>query len=210
VFIDEIDSLCGNRSDGENDSARRIKTEFLVQMQGVGKTNDGILVLGATNTPWDLDPAIRRRFEKRVYIPLPEPIARRQMFKIHIGDTPIEADLDFDTLAEKTEGFSGSDISVVVRDALMQPIRRMSAATYFKKVRNPDSSGAAEVYLPCNPNEKGAEKKSLMDIDAHLLGSPKISMQDFDDVLETAKPSVSPHDIVRQEEWTAEFGQEGS
>ncbi len=60
-----MDSLCGSRSEGENDSARRIKTEFLVQMQGVGKGNDGILVLGASNVPWELDPAIRRRFEKR-------------------------------------------------------------------------------------------------------------------------------------------------
>ena len=62
IFIDEIDSLCGARGQGENDSARRIKTEFLVQMQGVGKSHDGILVLGATNTPWSLDPAIRRRY----------------------------------------------------------------------------------------------------------------------------------------------------
>ena len=67
IFIDEIDSLCGARGEGENDSARRIKTEFLVQMQGVGKTHDGILVLGATNTPWSLDPAMRRRFEKRIW-----------------------------------------------------------------------------------------------------------------------------------------------
>lgn len=84
IFIDEIDSLCGSRSEGENESARRIKTEFLVQMQGVGKGNAGILVLGATNTPWELDPAIRRRFEKRVYIPLPEAPARKTMFKVHI------------------------------------------------------------------------------------------------------------------------------
>lgn len=63
IFIDEVDSLCSSRSDTESESARRIKTEFLVQMQGVGNDNDGILVLGATNTPWVLDSAIRRRFE---------------------------------------------------------------------------------------------------------------------------------------------------
>ncbi|CAN0571598.1 unnamed protein product, partial [Ectocarpus sp. 12 AP-2014] len=79
--------MCGSRSEGENDSARRIKTEFLVQMQGVGNTHDGILVLGATNVPWELDPAMRRRFEKRIYIPLPEPEARSIMFKLHLGDT---------------------------------------------------------------------------------------------------------------------------
>ena len=62
VFIDEVDSLCGSRSEGENDSTRRIKTEFLVQMQGVGTDMNGVLVLGATNVPWELDNAIRRRF----------------------------------------------------------------------------------------------------------------------------------------------------
>ena len=62
IFIDEVDSLCGSRSEGENDSSRRIKTEFLVQMQGVGNDMDGVLVLGATNVPWELDNAIRRRF----------------------------------------------------------------------------------------------------------------------------------------------------
>eukprot|EP00475_Leptophrys_vorax_P033941 TRINITY_DN541_c0_g1_i1.p1 TRINITY_DN541_c0_g1~~TRINITY_DN541_c0_g1_i1.p1 ORF type:complete len:449 (-),score=149.24 TRINITY_DN541_c0_g1_i1:56-1348(-) len=211
IFIDEIDSLCGNRSDGENDSARRIKTEFLVQMQGVGKSNDGILVLGATNTPWDLDPAIRRRFEKRVYIPLPEAIARKTMFKIHIGATPCDLeDEDFDYLAEKTEGFSGSDISVVVRDALMEPVRRMSTATHFKRIPNPDGSDPPQVYVPCKPGDRGAERISLMDIDGNMLGTPKISKADFEVVFESAKPSVSQNDIVRQEEWTQEFGQEGS
>lgn len=59
VSADEVDSLCSSRSDNESESARRIKTEFLIQMQGVGNDNDGILVLGATNIPWVLDAAIR-------------------------------------------------------------------------------------------------------------------------------------------------------
>lgn len=88
IFIDEVDSLCGSRSEGENETSRRIKTEFLVQMQGVGNDNDGILVLGATNVPWELDPAIRRRFERRIYIPLPEIQARTGQFKIRLGHTP--------------------------------------------------------------------------------------------------------------------------
>ena len=61
IFIDEVDALCGSRSENESESARRIKTEFLVQMQGVGNDNNGVLVLGATNIPWTLDAAIRRR-----------------------------------------------------------------------------------------------------------------------------------------------------
>ena len=101
IFIDEIDSLCGSRSEGENDTSRRIKTEFLVQMQGVGNDNDGLLVLGATNVPWELDPAVRRRFEKRIYIPLPDVEARKYMFNLRIGDTPHNlTPNDFQALAD--------------------------------------------------------------------------------------------------------------
>jgi vacuolar protein-sorting-associated protein 4 len=88
IFIDEIDSLTGKRSDGENESTRRVKTEFLVQMQGVGNNMEGVLVLGATNIPWGLDPAIRRRFEKRIYIPLPEIEARAVMVYNLLKGTP--------------------------------------------------------------------------------------------------------------------------
>lgn len=133
IFIDEVDSLCSARSDNESESARRIKTEFLVQMQGVGNDNDGILVLGATNIPWVLDAAIRRRFEKRIFIPLPEEHARQVMFKIHLGDTAhVLTEENLRELSRKTEGYSGADISIIVRDALMQPVRKVQNATHFK------------------------------------------------------------------------------
>lgn len=133
IFIDEIDSLCSSRSDNESESARRIKTEFLVQMQGVGTDTEGILVLGATNIPWVLDSAIRRRFEKRIYIPLPEEHARLVMFKLHLGDTSHTlTEEDLRQLAKRTEGYSGADISVCVRDALMMPVRKVQTATHFK------------------------------------------------------------------------------
>lgn len=133
IFIDEVDSLCSSRSENESESARRIKTEFLVQMQGVGNDTEGILVLGATNIPWVLDSAIRRRFEKRIYIPLPEEHARLVMFKIHLGNTAhVLTEDNLKNLAKNTEGYSGADISIIVRDALMQPVRKVQTATHFK------------------------------------------------------------------------------
>jgi vacuolar protein-sorting-associated protein 4 len=110
IFIDEIDSLCGSRSEGESDATRRIKTEFLVQMQGVQTRSDGLLVLGATNIPWELDPAIRRRFEKRIYIPLPEAAARTRIIELNLGDeTPHTlTQPDFNQLGHLCEGMSGS------------------------------------------------------------------------------------------------------
>lgn len=104
-------------------------------MNGVGHDDTGILVLGATNIPWQLDGAIKRRFEKRIYIPLPESDARRRMFELNVGNTPCQlTNKDYKYLGEITEGYSGSDIAVVVRDALMQPVRKVLSATHFKKV----------------------------------------------------------------------------
>lgn len=80
IFIDEVDSLLSAREGAEEqDVSKRVKTEFLVQMQGVRSVNQNLLVIGATNLPWMLDPAIRRRFEKRIYIPLPSYSARFDM-----------------------------------------------------------------------------------------------------------------------------------
>lgn len=135
IFIDEIDALCGPRGEGESEASRRIKTELLVQMDGVGKDSKGVLILGATNIPWQLDAAIRRRFQRRVHISLPDKPARMRMFELAVGSTPCELkQADFKNLGELSEGYSGSDISIAVQDALMQPVRKIQTATHYKKV----------------------------------------------------------------------------
>jgi vacuolar protein-sorting-associated protein 4 len=212
VFIDEVDSLASARSDGENESSRRLKTEFLVQMQGVGVDMDGVLTLGATNCPWDLDPAIRRRFQKRIYISLPKGPARAIMFKIHIGTTPCSlVDADYELLGEKTKGFSGSDIGTLVNDALMEPVRKMQSATHFVKTKHVEPE-FEYAWLACSPNTPGAQKMRLMEIDAEeqdKVLAPQLSQRDFLSVLQRVKPTVSEKDISRQIAWTKEFGQEG-
>ncbi|KAK6628746.1 Vacuolar protein sorting-associated protein 4 [Polyplax serrata] len=211
IFIDEIDSLCSSRSDNESESARRIKTEFLVQMQGVGNDMDGILVLGATNIPWVLDSAIRRRFEKRIYIPLPEEPARLTMFKLHLGSTRHTlTDEDLRQLAAQTDGYSGADISIVVRDALMQPVRKVQTATHFVRVRGPspiDPSVIVDDLLsPCSPGVKGAIEMNWMDVPGDKLYEPPADMLRS---VATSKPTVNAEDLKKLDQFTSDFGQEG-
>lgn len=214
IFVDEIDSLCGARSEGESESARRVKTEFLVQMNGVGKDTDGVLVLAATNIPWQLDAAIRRRFEKRIYISLPDAPARARIFQIHLGDTPHQLTMkDFTVLGQRTEGFSGSDISILVRDAMMQPVRAVQTATHFKTVSGPDRNNPSVMrhdYLtPCSPGDPQAVEMTWMQVDGEKLKEPEIDFNDFLKSLKIAKPSVGDEDIEEHVKWTSEYGQEG-
>lgn len=203
IFIDEIDSLCGSRSEGENETSRRIKTEFLVQMQGVGNDNDGILVLGASNVPWELDPAIRRRFEKRIYIPLPEVHARVVQFKIRLGKTPHNlSEEDFIELAKATDGYSGSDITVVVKEAMMMPVRRCQTATKFRKT--PDG-----MFEPTYPSDPSGIEMTLFQVEPAKLKAPDATTEDFFQAIARIRPSVSPADLDRQIEFTSNFGQDG-
>lgn len=214
IFIDEIDALCSARSDSESESARRIKTEFLVQMNGVGNDVDGVLVLAATNIPWQLDSAIRRRFEKRIYIPLPEAPARASMFPIHLGNTPHRLTQDdFKKLGAMTEGYSGSDISIVVRDAMMQPVRSVQTASHFKRVSGPSRENPSVIvhdYLtPCSPGDPDATEMTWVDVPGDKLKEPEIGYNDFAKSLKSVRPSVSPEDITEHTKFTEDFGQEG-
>jgi len=212
VFIDEIDSLCGSRSDGENDSTRKIKTEFLVQMEGVGNNQSGVLILAATNLPWSIDQAMRRRFEKRIYIPLPDAMSRTKMFQIHIGNTPNNlTKQDLRELGTITEGYSGSDIKTAVRNGLMEPIRYCKAAKFFKKVNEikNDKNENIELLSPCEKNDVGAIPMTLNDLKGEQLLPPILTVEDFKKALKTSKASVSKEDLEEYNKFTSTYGSSG-
>lgn len=219
IFIDEIDSLCSTRSDSESESARRIKTEFLIQMDGIGKDAEGILVLAATNIPWTLDAAIRRRCEKRIYIPLPDAGARYKMFKMHLAKISHSLnDHELKRLADRTDGYSGSDIAIVVRDAMMQPIRIIQDATHFKPILAPprdNPHGPPQQFLtPCSPGEAdrgvtGVVEEAWTEIEPDRLYEPKVAYRDIIGALTRNRASVNRDDLERYEKFTHDFGQEG-
>jgi len=180
-------------------------------MQGVGNDNDGILVLGATNIPWVLDSAIRRRFEKRIYIPLPEAHARTYMFKLHMGNTPAEVTEDeYRDLGDRSEGYSGADISIVVRDALMQPVRKVQTATHFLTVTGVKNDETRhDLLTPCSPGTRGAKEMTWMDVDGEKLLEPVVTYKDMLKSLATQKPTVNAEDLVKLEQFREDFGQDG-
>ncbi|KAJ1470552.1 katanin-like protein, partial [Baffinella frigidus] len=145
IFVDEVDSLCSARGGAnEHEASRRIKSEFLVQMDGMNSVTgpeDGgaasrmVMVLAATNFPWELDEAMRRRLEKRIYIPLPDEAARPALFDINLHGIDLADDLDLALLAKKTEGYSGSDITNICRDASMMSMRRITAGLSLEDLK---------------------------------------------------------------------------
>lgn len=125
IFIDEIDSLLSQRSDDDRESSRRLKTEFFVQMDGARTSGEErILVIGATNRPQELDDAARRRFVKRLYVPLPEYEGRVELVRNLIKKEKSDLDDDeIDRIAQMTDGYSGADLTNLCREAALGPIR---------------------------------------------------------------------------------------
>ena len=122
LFFDEIDALSGKREAAQSSFERMVINQFLTEMDGLSSVNENVLVIGATNIPWGVDPALRRagRFTAKVYIPPPDREARKSIFKASLKGKPIEG-IDFDKLAELTEGYSSADISAIAVDASKIP-----------------------------------------------------------------------------------------
>ncbi|XP_052196695.1 ATPase family AAA domain-containing protein FIGL1 [Diospyros lotus] len=178
IFVDEIDSLLSQRkSEGEHESSRRLKTQFLIEMEGFDSVNEQILLIGATNRPQELDEAARRRLTKRLYIPLPSSDARAWiirnllekdgLFKLSMEDT--------DTICKLTEGYSGSDMKNLVKDASMGPLREAL--------------------------RQGIEITKLKKEDMR-----PVTLQDFENALQEVRPSVSSNELGIYEEWNKQFG----
>jgi|WetSurMetagenome_2_1015567.scaffolds.fasta_scaffold00184_8 vacuolar protein-sorting-associated protein 4 len=208
VFIDEIESIlpsrsgggggAGNGGDSSSNHMDRVVTEFLKQLDGLGIDNEGVLMLAATNIPWQIDAAALRRFDRRIYVPLPGPEARAKMLSpdlMQIGGTPQQV-ID---LVAATEGYSGSDIKNLLKEGSMRSLRRVLDATHFCPA--PNEVGAV---VPCDPDTPGAVACSYAAWkEKHMLRCPDSTPQDYLDALQVVQSSVKQAGLERFNEWAA-------
>lgn len=183
IFIDEIDSLCSRRgSENEHEASRRVKSELLIQMDGITNNDDDpskvVMVLAATNFPWDIDEALRRRLEKRIYIPLPSNEGREALLNINLREVKKADDLNVPEIASRLDGYSGADITNVCRDACMMVMRRRIQGLTPEEIR---SLSGEELDLPVN-------------------------FDDFEEAIKKINKSVSQEDLKKYEKWMADFG----
>ncbi|ORC85726.1 putative AAA ATPase [Trypanosoma theileri] len=187
IFVDEIDALLQARgSQHEGEGSRRIKTEFLVQMDGAGNDNHEarVLVMGATNRPFDLDEAIIRRFPKRVFVPLPDAAAREQILKslLNTEETPNNlTPVAWQRVIDLTNGYSGHDLRQLCEEAAMIPVRELLA----EKLRNGEDLGENVLH--------------------HNLLRP-LTLQDVEVCVQARHPSCCLKQLKALEEWSDTYG----
>ncbi|EEB74570.1 26S protease regulatory subunit [Thermococcus sp. AM4] len=185
VFMDEIDALTTKRSGDQSEASRRMLSTLLTELDGFQDKGSDVLVLtlAATNTPWDLDEAVLSRFPRRIYVPLPDKKATKEIIKINTRGLDISR-LDLDAIAEESVRrlYSGRDIKNLCQEAVWNMIRE----------ENPDLHKLAEL-----PYEK-LRRRSLR--------TRPLEMRDFEAAFKKIKSPLTRKDIERYEKWAEEFG----
>jgi SpoVK/Ycf46/Vps4 family AAA+-type ATPase len=144
LFFDEVDALGASRADMRQHAGRMLINQFLSEMDGVTASNEGVLILAATNAPWHLDSAFRRpgRFDRILFVPPPDAPARAAILRLHVRGKPTD-DIDFDQLAKKADGFSGADLRGMVDLAVEAKLRQAMKSGVPQPLTTKDLASAA-------------------------------------------------------------------
>lgn len=149
LFFDELDALAYSRSKARSEHTRTVVNELLAQLDGIERSNNGVLILAATNMPWDVDPAIKRpgRFARQVFVPPPDAEARRAMLEIKLTGVP-SANLELETIAKRTDLFSGADIDGLIEMAKESALEASLLAGQERPVTQDDFIRALDSLQP--------------------------------------------------------------
>ncbi|OYQ47771.1 ATP-binding protein [Flavobacterium aurantiibacter] len=149
LFIDEIDALGASRSDMKTSSSRHLINQFLQELDGIDGSNEGVLVIGATNAPWSLDQAFRRpgRFDRIIFVPPPDAQSRERILQVKLQQKPTEK-VDLVALAKKSEHFSGADLDAVIDIAIEQKLEQAFVDGIPKPLNTNDLIDALKKHKP--------------------------------------------------------------
>lgn len=180
IFLDELDALLSKRGDSEHEASRRLKTQFLVCLDGISSSDARTLFIGATNRPWDLDDALLRRLPRRILIPLPDATARRAMLDMLLDGPKFSVPhklnaKDIASIVKATEHFSMSDLRALAQEAALFPVRALG-----DRVRTAKPTDVRPIVF-----------------------------KDFKDALAVIKPSADPSLLDTFDQWTRDFGTRG-
>lgn len=225
IFLDEIDSIMGHRGGcggsnaagggggegSEHEGSRRMKTELLIQMDGLGNGRQHVFVLAASNTPWDLDQALLRRLEKRIIVPMPDEATRKELLKSYLSLHACQLEeKDFDVCAQNTEGYNCADIKLLCKEAAMKPVR--SIFKHLEKdttTTNNKTKGVGKVIgvqsSSCTDTTTRKYNTTSCDLKALLMKNP-ITSEHLLCSLENTKPSTDSNTSQKYKEWSESHG----
>ena len=149
LFFDEVDALGANRTDMRQSAGRHLINQFLAEMDGVQYSNDGVLILAATNAPWHLDPAFRRpgRFDRIIFVPPPDDIGREAILNIKLKEKPTQ-NIDLSRLAQRTKEFSGADLEAIIDIAIESKLEEAMASGIPHPLETGDLEKAIKKHRP--------------------------------------------------------------
>jgi vacuolar protein-sorting-associated protein 4 len=207
IFLDEVDSFFGKRDkEGVVDDKRAVKNTFLQCMEnftGANTPEKSLLVLAATNIPWELDEAFIRRFQAKIYIPPPDQEGRRYLIRQLLNET--QHDLhedDIDGLAEATRGYSGSDIKNLAQQAMMKPVVDLQRATHFQRQIVDNKI----LWVPCSPSDRDARQMRLLDVTEGEPFVRRVNAADFEAARLEVKTTIQEGTLEKLEDWTSKYG----
>ncbi|KAF3328679.1 lon protease [Carex littledalei] len=204
IFVDEVDSMLGQRNRvGEHEAMRKIKNEFMGHWDGLlSKPEQRILVLAATNRPFDLDEAIIRRFERRIMVGLPSLKSRELILRTLLSKEKADDGLDFKELAKITEGYSGSDLKNLCTTAAYRPVRELIQRERLKELAKQKESGET-------PSKESLEKEG--EAKEAIILRP-LTMDDLRQAKNQAAASFAAEGSVMSElkQWNELYGEGGS
>ncbi|WOG90817.1 hypothetical protein DCAR_0310063 [Daucus carota subsp. sativus] len=204
IFVDEVDSMLGQRTRvGEHEAMRKIKNEFMTHWDGLlSKANERILVLAATNRPFDLDEAIIRRFERRIMVGLPTADSREKILRTLLAKEKVD-ELDFKELAMMTEGYSGSDLKIFCTTAAYRPVREL-----IKQEREKDLEKKRRAEQEKNSEDASEEKEEA----ERVITLRPLNMEDMRQAKNQVAASFASEGSIMNElkQWNDLYGEGGS